>query len=142
MALATQRAELEAEAKHARVAAVREAEEKAAASRRAAFEANDEAVAKAEERAAQHKARLDGVVAQLDSEKEECQRVKAAATEAAAVAAAEKALVVRRAEAAEQATKAQEAAAAQLRAEVDALQSARRHRGGAHGATRRRQQGD
>ena len=51
-------------------------------------EANDEAVAKAEERAAQHKARLDGVVAQLDSEKEECQRVKAAATEAAAVAAA------------------------------------------------------
>ena len=51
--------------------------------------------------------------------------MKAAATEAAAVAAAEKALVVRRAEAAEQATKAQEAAAAQLRAEVDALQSAR-----------------
>jgi hypothetical protein len=36
-------------------------------------------VAKSEERAAQHKARLDGVIAQLDSEKEENRRVEAGA---------------------------------------------------------------
>jgi kinesin family protein C1 len=123
-ALSMLRAELDAESKHARDAAVREAEVRAAEARRLAHEQGDQAVQNAEERAAQHKARLDGVIAQLDSEKEEVCRVKRAADAAAQLAQAEKAAVVARAEAAERATKEVENAAAQLRSEVASMRAA------------------
>ena len=123
-ALAMLRAELEAEAKHARDAAVREIELRSAEARQLAHEQGDQAVQNAEERAAQHKARLDGVIAQLDSEKEEVVRVKRAADAAAQLAAAEKAAVVARAESAERATKEIENAAAQLRSEIASMRAA------------------
>ena len=147
-ALAALRVELEAESTHLRQAAVADAEkqarehisqvehssslmaeQKANEARREALQQNDAAVADAEQRVALHKARLDGVIAQLDSEKQECARVKTASASqiaaAEARAAASAAAANTRADAAEQRVKTAEMASAQLRAEVSALNEAR-----------------
>ena len=106
LALSALRSELEGEAKHLRQVAVEEtrtlhesqlrqmehslslsATQKANESFRDQTAQNDKRVADAELRAATHKTRLDGVIAQLDSEKAECLRVKTAS--ATSVAAAE-----------------------------------------------------
>jgi kinesin family protein C1 len=146
-ALASLRVELEAEATHARGVAVAEArrlaegellrvqqtaaaaaETRADEARREALAKNDAAVADAEQRAAHHKARLDGVVAQLESEKAECARVKSAAATATAAAEARAdasaAAAQARADAAELKARTAEMAVKQMQAEVDAVAAA------------------
>ena len=127
-ALAAQKLELEALASAAVAEARESADSAAEAAKFAAYEESASRVADAEQTALEHKTRLDGVVAQLESERAFAEKIRAesaakvSAMEAATREANDAAEAKVRAAAA--AANAKDAANAQLRAEIAAMQSA------------------